>query len=177
MNATALCRRKHLKYAVLRGRVWRERERGRCRGFSLDTSQARIMIMPRCVVYWYPFSNPHTLWPSIATRPAIFTICHVFLKYLYTNKTHSLIRHSHPSIPSIPSNLYAISCSPGRPLCAFGARILGHERPGWCYPTGRCAYLPSLIRYRQSINCRCLCLSVSLSLCLSVSLSLRGFTA
>jgi len=53
------------------------------------------MAMPDervCVVYWYPFSNPHTLWPSIATRPAIFTICHVFLKYLYTNKTHSLNR-------------------------------------------------------------------------------------
>ena len=60
MNATALCRRKHLKSAVLRGRVWRERERGRWGGFSLDTSQARIMIMPRCVVYWYPFSNPQS---------------------------------------------------------------------------------------------------------------------
>ena len=29
-------------------------------------------------------------------------------------------------------------------------RILGHERPGWCYPTGRCAYLPSVTCYRQS---------------------------
>ena len=28
----------------------------------------------------------------------------------------------------------------------------GHERPGWCYPTGRCAYLPSVTRYRQSIK-------------------------
>ena len=31
-------------------------------------------------------------------------------------------------------------------------RILGHERPGWCYPTGRCAYLPSVTCYRQSIK-------------------------
>jgi len=29
---------------------------------------------------------------------------------------------------------------------------LGHERPGWCYPTGRCAYLPSVTCYRQSIK-------------------------
>ena len=27
--------------------------------------------------------------------------------------------------------------------------LLGHERPGWCYPTGRCAYLPSVTFYRQ----------------------------
>ena len=32
------------------------------------------------------------------------------------------------------------------------SRILGHERPGWCYPTGRCAYLPSVTCYRQSIK-------------------------
>ena len=31
-------------------------------------------------------------------------------------------------------------------------RILGHERRGWCYPTGRCAYLPSVTCYRQSIK-------------------------
>ena len=31
-------------------------------------------------------------------------------------------------------------------------RILGHERPGWCYPTGRCTYLPSVTCYRQSIK-------------------------
>ena len=40
-----------------------------------------------------------------------------------------------------------------QPLHSYSARyrILGPERPGWCYPTGRCAYLPSVIRYRQSI--------------------------
>ena len=26
------------------------------------------------------------------------------------------------------------------------------RHPYWCYPTGRCAYLPSVIRYGQSIN-------------------------
>ena len=31
-------------------------------------------------------------------------------------------------------------------------RILGHERPEWYYPTGRCAYLPSVTCYRQSIK-------------------------
>jgi len=31
-------------------------------------------------------------------------------------------------------------------------RILGHERPGWCYPTGRCTYLPSVTCSRQSIK-------------------------
>ena len=30
--------------------------------------------------------------------------------------------------------------------------MLGHERPGWCSPTGRCAYLPSVTCYRQSIK-------------------------
>ena len=30
-------------------------------------------------------------------------------------------------------------------------RILGRECLGWCHPTGRCAYLPSVICYRQSI--------------------------
>ena len=32
------------------------------------------------------------------------------------------------------------------------ASLSGHERPGWCYPTGRCAYLPSVTCYRQSIK-------------------------
>ena len=34
----------------------------------------------------------------------------------------------------------------------FSTAPLGHERPGWCYPTGRCAYLPSVTCYRQSIK-------------------------
>ena len=29
--------------------------------------------------------------------------------------------------------------------CVAAYRILGQERPGWCYSTGRCTYLPSVI--------------------------------
>jgi len=43
-------------------------------------------------------------------------------------------------------------------------RILGQERPGWCYPTGRCAYLPSVTCYRQSIKPPSSSFSLSLSL-------------
>ena len=52
-------------------------------------------------------------------------------------------------------------------------RILSHGHPGWCYPTGRCAYLPSVTRYRQSIN---LLLLLSLSPSLPPSLRVSKST-
>jgi hypothetical protein len=78
-----------------------------------------------------------------------------------------------PSLDARPRNVRAAAAPSGDwdghsqclcPLVPMGARpsgewrysarhrILGHERPGWCYPTGRCAYLPSVTCYRQSIK-------------------------
>ena len=59
-----------------------------------------------------------------------------------------------------------VDCAVGpasSPAAALSSSSASSERPGWCYPTGRCAYLLSVTCYRQSIKPPPLSLSLFLS--------------
>ena len=77
-------------------------------------------------------SNKHPFFPG---QPCLPTFSHLLI---VNTSSSSLV-----PIGARPSGEWRYSAR---------HRILGHERPGWCYPTGRCAYLPSVTCYRQSIK-------------------------
>ena len=76
--------------------------------------------------------------------------------------THTRLRECRPTLTSTPKT--RARCCEGlslditwipacwRPPRPLFSRILGHERPGWCYSTGRWVYLPSVTCYGQSIK-------------------------
>ena len=84
----------------------------------------------------------------------------------YSLPTHPSLRLLVPPLPLLLSHSICLSLSHRDSPCFLSLNLsstypslppsllppLGHERPGWCYPTGRCAYLPSVTRYRQSIK-------------------------
>ena len=58
------------------------------------------------------------------------------------------------TLPPPPPSHYLLLLPPSiLPPPKLGGPCLPASQPsGWCYPTGRCAYLPSVICYRQSIK-------------------------
>ena len=96
--------------------------------------------------------DPVYLYLSLGERARTLTLdrCPGTSEPVASSATHSLCEFVYQWIVQPHAGVQASAWFPNKVSSLARCRILGRECLGWCYPTGRCAYLPSVICYGQS---------------------------